>query len=287
MGDFMKKLLVMPKTLDEINKLTNSVDGFIIGIKNFCINTNYEIDDLSILKKINSKEIFISINKILSSEELDEVKKIMLDLNNYNIKAVMYYDIAILSFYNELNLNYDLVWDQEHATTNYNTINYYYDKGVKYTHISNDITYKEIKNITKNTDSKLMLTVFGYLPMFASKRHIVKNYLDYFKLSDDSSINYIEKEDKEYPIIDSSIGTVVYSNNILNGIKEYFSLDIDYGIINSFNIDFKLLLKVINLFKEANDSNVLWSRTQINKMFKNIDYGFFYTETIYKVKKND
>ena len=61
--------------------------------------------------------------------------------------------------------------------------------------------------------------------MFVSKRHLIKNYLEYFHLSDNSKINYIEKEDKIYPIIDDNISTSVYSNNILNGIK-YSLIDI-------------------------------------------------------------
>ena len=34
-----------------------------------------------------------------------------------------------------------------------------------------------ILEIRKNTQVKLMVNIFGYLPMFVSKRHIVKNYL--------------------------------------------------------------------------------------------------------------
>lgn len=53
--------------------------------------------------------------------------------------------------------------------------------------------------------------------MFASIRHIVNNYLDYFDLKNNSEIKYMVKENNKYPIIDNNLGTVAYSSHILNG----------------------------------------------------------------------
>ena len=194
---------------------------------------------------------------------------------------------AILNIYNSLDLNYDLVWSQEHLTTNYNTINFWNSFGAKYTYISSDITEEEIIEISKKSNSKLMVTLFGYLPMFVSKRHIVKNYLEYFDLNDNSKINYMEKEGKTYPIIDNNIGTQVYSNNILNGIKFKLNLDVEYIILNSFNIDLDKFISIIDMFKTVKKDNVVEYNDKINNMFTNIDEGFLNTKTIYRVKKND
>ena len=167
------------------------------------------------------------------------------------------------------------MWAQEHLTTNYQTINNWLSFGVKYTYLSCDITLREIKEIKENTNSILIAPMFGYIPIFTSKRHEVKNYLDNFNLTDNSSINYIEKEDKIYPIIDNTEGTVVYSNNILNGYKEYLDLDIDYVTLNSFNIDDDLFLDVVKTFKEKKLEDL---------EIENSDKGFLFKETTYKVK---
>lgn len=285
----MSKILTIPSSLNEIEKTIDLVDGFIIGIKDMCVNTNYCIDitELEILNKINDKDIFISLNKNMHNKDLEVVKELLIKLNNYNIKGVLYYDVGVLNIYNRLDLNYDLVWSQEHLTTNYNTINYWNSFGVNYAHISSDITEEEIIKITENSKAKLMVNLFGYLPMFVSKRHIVKNYLEYFKLNDDSNINYMYKEDKTYPIIDKTIGTSVYSNNILNGIKSSLNINVDYIILNSFNIDLDKFISVIKCFKSVNKENVEEYNERINNMFTNVDYGFLNTKTIYKVKKNE
>ena len=285
----MSKILTIPSNIDEIEKTKELVDGFIIGIEDLCVNINMCIkeDNLSTLNDLANKDIFICMNKNLHNNDLEIVKKLLIKLNNYNIKGVLYYDVGLLNIYKSLILNYDLVCFQEHLTTNYNTINYWYDHGVKYTYLSSDITQEEIVTISKNTKSKLMVNMFGYLPMFVSKRHIVKNYLDYFNLNDDSKINYIEKEGKIYPIVDNATGTSVYSNNILNGIKFYINIGVEYIVLNSFQIDLDKFIEIINMFRNVNRHNVLEYNDKINSMFTNVDNGFLNIKTIYKVKNNE
>ena len=123
--------------------------------------------------------------------------------------------------------------------------------------------------------------------MFVSKRHIVKNYLEYFKLDDDSSVKYMTKESKMYPIIDNNISTSVYSANILNGIRTSLNIDVEYIVLNSFDIQLNKFISVIEMFKSVNNANVLEYEEKINNMFPNVDNGFLNTKTIYRVKKDE
>lgn len=279
----MKKLLLIPKSLDEINKTKDIVDGFIVGIKNYSVNMNLYIDINDIKDLPTDKEIFISLNKNFNSTDIKNIEKLLLDLNNYNIKGVLFYDVGVLNIYNRLDLNYDLVLSQEHLSTNYNTINFYYDNGVNYAYLSSDITKEEIDIIKKNTKIKIMVNAFGYLPMFVSKRHIVKNYLDNFKLEDSSKINYIEKEGNIYPIIDTLDGTYVYSANIQNGLIDLIDIDYDYNVINSFEIED--IEEVLDIFKNVNNENKYELNEKLSSKYKNMDTGFLNKKTIYKVKK--
>lgn len=283
------KLMVIPSSLECIKLSKDYVDAYLIGIKDMCVNNSFSVcvEEIGKIKEIiGNKELFINLNKNMFNDDLDILKNILIKLNDYDIKGVFYYDVAVVSLYNKISANYDLVWASEHATTNYHTINYWRKFGVNYSMLSMDITANEIMEIRKNTDVKLIVPIFGYQSMFVSKRHIVKNYLEYFKLSDDSKVNYMEKEGKVYPIVDNNLGTEVYTNNILNGFKEYSNFKnnkIDYCLLNGFNINddkFIEVLKIINNFNEN-------SFDQINKLFDNIDTGFLYRETIAKVKKND
>lgn len=291
----MTKILSIPSSINQVNDILNIVDGFILSIDGLSVNGNFyinirNIDD--IIKKIKeeNKEVFISLNKNVFNSDLDFLKETLVKLNHLNIDGVLYYDISVLSIVKNLKLNLNLIWSQEHLTTNYLTANYYKEKGVKGVYLSSEITLKEILEIRDNTDLLIMVPIFGYLPMFNSKRHIVKNYLETFNINDYSKINYMEKENKKYPIIDDYNGTTVYSSNIMCGLEEYLILKekkLDYVTINSFNISNSKLKEVIIHFNEVNESNKKEKINIINKMFDNMDKGFLYKETIYRVKKDE
>ena len=271
----MSKILVSIDDITLLKKNINKIDGCVIGIKGYSIN--YPSLELDKVKKMisfcnkNNKEIYIVLNKNIHNNEIDDIKKILLELNNIN--GLFYYDNGIITLKNELNLKYDLVWDQEHQVTNYMTINNYNVLGIKYAHLSTDITLKEMKEIRKNTKSKLIVTVFGYLPMFSSYRHLVKNYLNKFNLKDNSSINYMRKEGNNYIVIDNELGTFTYTDSIYSILDSINSIkDMDYILLNGYLVnDFGYVLDNINDYKKINE------KYDIKPYFKN-------KETIYKVK---
>lgn len=281
----MSKIIVIPKSIEEIEDLYKNVDGFIIGLKDMSVNmpgyfSFFEIKD--ILEKYNNKDIFISLNKNMHNKDLDYLKEVLIELEQYNIKGILYYDVSIVNLKQELNLHNNLVFHQEHSTTNYLTINYWNEMGADYAYLSNEITLNEILEIKKNTKSKLLVTVLGYIPIFVSERKLISNYIDYFNLNKSDNY-YIEKENNKYRILENNDNTLVYSNYILNAIDEIKILkenNIDYLVFNSFDIDsskFKYIIDSLNTIKSEN----------IKKLLNNIDKGFLYKETIYKVKNYD
>lgn len=283
------KLLIMPKSIDQIESLIEDIDGVIVGIKDLSINqpayfTLDEIKKINEIIKNNGKEIFVSLNKNMFNKDLEILEYTLLQLDNLKLNGILYYDIAIVNFKKNLKLVTPLVWNQEHLTTNYLTSNFWYEYGAKYTMLSSEITLDEINEIKENAKAKIMVPIFGYLPMFVSRRHLVKNYLDTFKIKDDSSINYIEKENKTYAIIDSDDGTIAYSNKCLNGINETLKLNSDYIVLNSFNINNATFRRVVSMYNIVNESNVQEFKEEIDKML-DTDTGFLYKETVYEVKK--
>lgn len=283
------KLLIMPKSIDQIESLIEDIDGVIVGIKDLSINqpayfTLEEIKKINEIIKNNGKEIFVSLNKNMFNKDLEILEYTLLQLDNLKLNGILYYDIAIVNFKKNLKLVTPLVWNQEHLTTNYLTSNFWYEYGAKYTMLSSEITLDEINEIKENAKAKIMVPIFGYLPMFVSRRHLVKNYLDTFKIKDDSSINYIEKENKTYAIIDSDDGTIAYSNKCLNGINETLKLNSDYIVLNSFNINNATFRRVVSMYNIVNESNVQEFKEEIDKML-DTDTGFLYKETVYEVKK--
>ena len=279
------KLILIPNSIHNILNLHNKVDGFILPIKDLSVNYNYyidinELDD--IMPKLKDKDVFISLNKNMHNKDLKILKETLLKLEKYDIKGIIYYDVALVNMKKELNLKNDLVWGAEHLVNNYGTINYWHQEGVDYAYLSSEITKNEILEIKKNTNSKLMMNIFGYVPIFTSKRNLVNNYLETFDKEKISNIYYMYKEGVTYPLMDTSNGTTAYSGFILNGVKEYFDLDLDYYVINSFLIDD--IEAILDIFNEINESNLEKCYQKLNNLIGNTDDGFLHKETIYKVK---
>jgi len=266
-------------------KLISDVDAYLLGIENLSVNmpvyfTLEEIKNIS-----TEKEVFISLNKNMHSSDLKLLEETLIELSKLNIKGIFFYDIGVLNIVKRLNLNIPLVWAQEHMTTNYETINFWYNEGVEYTQVSEEIKEEEILNIKHNTKSKLIVPILGYFPMFVSRRHLKENYLKQFSLKDNSKINYIEKEGKIYPIVDENV-TTVYTSSYLNGIKEYLNFkkeNIEYVLINGFLL--KEEKKIINMFKTVTNENVEEYNNEISNILdNNIDTFFLHKDSIYKVK---
>lgn len=281
----MTKKLIIPSNKKQIEDLMKYVDGFIIGLKDMSVNlptyfSLFQIKEISELLHNNNKELFVSLNKNMHNNDLEYLKEVLIELEKYDITGIIYYDVGIINLKKELRLKNDLVFSEEHAVTNYATINYWNNMGASYAYLSNEITLNEIIDIHKNSNSKLLVQVFGYIPIFVSERKLITNYKKYFNLENKSDLYYIEKEEKKYPILEDKNTTQVYSNYVLNAIDEITELEnnnIEYLVYNSFNINeeiFDYIIKRENLKSK-----------DVDKLLKNSDKGFLYTETIYKVKK--
>jgi putative protease len=281
----MSKKLVIPSNKEQINSLMNYVDGFVIGLKDMSINlptyfSLFEIKEISELLHDNNKELFVSLNKNMHNYDLKYLKEVLLEFEKYDITGILYYDISIVNLKEELKLKKDLVFSEEHAVTNFATINYWNNMGANYAYLSNEITLHEIIEIHKNSNSKLLVQVFGYIPIFASERKLITNYKKYFNLKDDSDKYYIEKEDKKYRILEDKYSTEVYSDYILEAIDEIKELEqenIEYLVFNSFDIDDNVFDYVIKSYNHIESKD-------LKKLITNADKGFLYKETIYKVK---
>jgi len=277
----MTKILVMPSD-NNIEKLRET-DGYLLSLQGWSVNSPYKVtleEIKNIKNEMKSKEIFVSLNKNIYSSEIESLKNILKEIETLELAGIFYADTCFIQLKKELHLKTPLIWAQEHLTTNYETINFWNQYGVSGAYLSPEITLKEIEEIKNHTSSTLVVPIFGYLPMFSSKRHEIKNYFNHFQIQDSSPIYYIEKENKSYPIIDEEDGTTAYTAFILNGFEEYLKLNVDYVTLNSFDIDSEVFLKILNIYKNKN----IEEAKKIGQWISNLDKGFLYKETIYKIK---
>ena len=286
------KLLVSLNS-KEVNDYLDYTNSFIIGLKDYSINylefTYEEIENL--LKNNKDLEVFVSINKNIFNNEVKDLENILIKLNKLKLSGILFYDLAVLSIVKKLNLSIPLCFHQTHMVTNYNTCNYYFDKGCKYAYLSSEITFEEMEEISNNSKISLMALFMGHPIVSHSKRKLLSNYFENYKyekkndsytIKSGNSANYFVKE--------TNNGTSILYGNIVNGSRYMLDLEnyIDYAILDENFIEHNLFLEILDLYKKLLDNNINKEEylEKIEKLIGN-DTGFFNKKTIYKVKRNE
>lgn len=288
------KLLVSLKTL-ELESYLKFTNFFLIGLKDYCVNyheaSTNEIKNL--LEKYPQIELFISINKNIFNEDIEDLKLKLQELAKLKIKGILFYDLSVLNLVKELKLNIPLVIHQEHMITNYNICNYYDDKEVEYAYLSSDITTEEILEIAKKTKIKLMVFLVGNILITHSKRNLISNYYEYYQEDNKCDKHILKEKNKEekYIIEETKQGTNILTYHILNGARAFLTLKdkICYGVFDSNirdDLEEKDFLKILELYslvleRKISDEDFL---AEIAKVSNNYHEGFFNRKTIYKVK---
>lgn len=292
----MSKIMFTPRTITEVRKSMPYVDAYLFGISG--LSTNLEVlFKLEVLRPIikelmgSGKEVFISLNKNMHTSDLEALKETLKGCEALSITGIIFYDISILKMKKDGVFDLPLVWHQEHLTTNYATCNFWCNQGVATTILSSEITLKEIMEIRAKTKVQLVVPIFGYLPMFVSKRNLVKNYLETFSFPINTDTYLIEKEGYEYPIVNTENKTEVYSSYILNGLKEKFllqDLGIDYFLVSSFHISEATMIKILAIYHMATKETADEMESEIDTLLEgNTEKGFFYRKTVFRVKKHE
>lgn len=272
----MSKILLK---INDVKELSYEADGYILGIDkySFLFGKTFNIDEIKKIKDaLNKKEIFVSFNRVIFNDELEDYKMKLKEVDDLGINGIIVGDIAALTY----DLKTNIILDQMHLNNSFYAINHYYNNGVYGTVLTNDITLSEINDIKKNTKSVLFKQVFGYPHLSTSKRKLISNYKEYFNINDTSSIYEISEKNSDniYKIIEDNFGTHILGDKVLNLLS--FDIDVDYKIVDGFMLgDVKKVLEIfMNNKKDKND----W----INDTY-NANYGFINKETIYRVKKDE
>ena len=217
---------------------------------------------------------------MIFNNELDNLLKVLKELENIKVDGVFFYDLAVLNLVKENKINVNLIYNGTHMVTNSDTINLYYDLGVKGAYLSNEITKDEVLNIRSKTKSDLFILLLGNPVVAMSRRSLLTSYFANKNKSKSDLITIKEpKSGQEFLVKEDSNGTTFFYNKRLNLSSVYKELDgsgINYGIIEQGGFS-------SNQYKELIKAFVHFDKKKIDELAGH-NRGFLYRETIYKVK---
>ena len=276
------KLLGVIRDDNYLEYLDNGLDGIILPLENFSVDyfKYYSISDIKECRKSTDKLLYVVINKMIFNNELDSLLNILKELETLKVDGAFFYDLAVLSLVKENKININLIYNGTHMVTNSNTINLYYDLGVKGVYLSNEITKDEVLNIRHNTKSDLFILLLGNPVVAMSRRNLLTSYFANKNKSKSEIITIKEpKSGQEFLVKEDNNGTTFFYNkrlNLSNVYKELGDCGINYGIIEQGDYSSLEYKKLINNF-------INFNKSKIDKLAGH-NRGFLYRETIYKVK---
>lgn len=272
--------------IEEYKKI--GADAFIFGLKNYCSGyyNALTLEEIAKLRQDYDGELFIAINKNIFNDELKSVEEALVFLDKIRVDGILFYDLAILSIKRRLNLSIPLVWNQTHMVTNYNSCNYYYDKGVEYGVLASEITLSEVNELKEKTKMKLFLNVLGYQVMSYSRRNLVDNFFKSIGKEREKESYIIKNNGEDYIIKQEDNGACLFSHKLLNGSVVIPNTNVDYVILNDMDVLHSTFVKCLILFRKLIDTKDEKYVKEIDSLIGE-DRGFFFKKTIYKVKKND
>lgn len=269
----MSKLIVSANSKKHLNSLLKKdIDGVILSLDKLSVNDSFYVN-ISEIEKINfgNLEVFVSLNKLMHNDDLSYLEKVMSKLKDMNVK-ILFYDMAVYNIAKRLDMVSKLVTYQEHLNASSLSNKFYNDLGINYSFISSDITCDELLEIKKDSKMKIVFLCYGYVPIFYSRRYLVKNYLKYINSEFGNEYKIVSSDGDIYPICEEEYGTTIYTSKAINLINYLDKLDsIDYLVMRSNKISDSEFNKMVDKYichEKVDDTYI----------------GFFDTKTIYRVK---
>ncbi len=269
------KLAITANNYENAIKLINQgTDAIILNIASFSCRSNHyfslqEIKD--IVAKKQQTQVFVHLSNFIFDNEINELEKTLIALNELKIDKLMFNDFAIpqICFEQKLN-NLKLHYQSNTLFVSSAQYDFFVENNIKSYSLSNELFIQEVDQIAqaKPKDCELMIQVQGLSLMMFSRWKLVSNFKNYVEdelneYTPEKKI-FIKECNKVYPniIYENQYGTHMFCGyelcciELLEKLKKF---NIDWLMIDTFlieNVDIDLVYAQIykNAINDLNNS---------------------------------
>ncbi|WP_339063848.1 peptidase U32 family protein [Tepidibacillus marianensis] len=242
------ELLVTAKNLEEVGQLLDSgADAIQVGSEKYALRMPGDfslemIDEAIKIAHDKNKKIYVVMNALFHNEMLDGLEDYISRLAQYQVDGIVFGDPAVLMAAKRIASQIGLHWNTETTSTNYQTINYWVQKGATRAILARELTLAEVIDIKKHVDIEVQVQIHGMTCIFHSRRELVSSYLGHTgkeqkETSKESGLFLREhkRPDEQYPVFEDIHGTHIMSAEDICMI-DHLAPFIDEGI-DSLKID--------------------------------------------------
>jgi len=150
--------------------------GLRTASKNF---TMEEIKEGVEFAHSRDKKVYVTMNIIPHNEDLEGLEDYVLELYNNNVDGVIVSDPGIFSIIQRTVPNLPIHLSTQASVTNYETIMFWYELGIRRIVLARELSLKEIEEIIKKVPKDLEIEVFvhGAMCISYSGRCLLSNYM--------------------------------------------------------------------------------------------------------------
>lgn len=142
---------------------------------------NFTLDDMKEAVEYahsRDKKIYITMNILAHNDDLKGIEDYIQSLIDINVDALIVSDPGIYSIIRSINQGIEVHMSTQASVTNFRTVKYWMDQGIKRIVLARELSLKEIQDIKKNIpDSELECFVHGAMCMSYSGRCLLSNYM--------------------------------------------------------------------------------------------------------------
>ncbi|WP_079709642.1 peptidase U32 family protein [Paraliobacillus ryukyuensis] len=264
---YQPELIATARDFNEVIQLVEAgVDAITLGHQDYGLRVpgDFSIEEIEAATTYchqHQKKVYVLANAIFHNDKLEYLPAYFESLAAIQIDAVICGDPSVFSLLEDLSLDIPVTWNPETLATNYQTLNYWHQKGISRAILSNELSIDAINEINKQVEFPIEVQVHGMTCIFQSKRKLVQNYYRHINVpyhaQQAKHIRQAKDDDTHYPIFEDVNGTHIMSNEDLCMI-EHLPLLLTSQIsglrINGILKSTDYHVQVARLYREAIDT---------------------------------
>lgn len=198
--------------------------------KNFSVEELPEIVKICHTNKVKPIKAYLTVNSIVYTEELEELKKIIICAKKAGVDAVICWDTAVIQECKKQNIPFHI--STQASVSNKEAAEFYKKLGATRIILARELSLEQIKAIIKNVDIEVETFIHGAMCVSVSGRCFMSQHL--FKRSANRG-DCLQPCRREYRIVDEENNDLILGNEYVMSPKDLCALPfidklIDAGI---------------------------------------------------------
>ena len=192
----------------------------------------------------NGKKGYVTVNIYARNDDFKKLADYLLYLEEISVDGLIISDPGVFKLTKDLKINLPVHISTQANTTNYMSVKFWEDLGVKRIVLARELSKKEIEYICKNTSVEIEVFVHGAMCISHSGRCVLSNYMtqkdaNRGECTHPCRWNYYLMEETRpgefFPVFEDERGTYIYNSKDLC-LLEYLKELMDMGV-KSFKIE--------------------------------------------------